>query len=99
MEQVSVYDSPISPVAASDMGTLRRPGIAFVAVCRDEMTIRGDYEAYMTRILPIDRIPEEYRPENGWLVVPFYPLQTPNIREKFPHAVVIGASALVPLPS
>ncbi|KDQ10367.1 hypothetical protein BOTBODRAFT_190525 [Botryobasidium botryosum FD-172 SS1] len=81
---------PIAPIATSDAETLRRPGIAFAAVRRDEVTIRGDYEAYMARILPIDdRIPDEYRPENGWLVVPFHPLQTPNIREKFPNAVVM----------
>ncbi|KDQ10339.1 hypothetical protein BOTBODRAFT_58083 [Botryobasidium botryosum FD-172 SS1] len=81
--------APIPDITARDAPALLRPGLAFAAVRREDMVTRGDYDAYMARILPVERIPEAYRPDKGWLVVPVHPFQVPNIYEKFPNAVVL----------
>lgn len=81
--------APIPDITARDAPDLLRPGLAFAAVRREDMIMRGDYDAFMARILPVERIPAAYGPDKGWLVVPVHPFQIPNIHEKFPNAVVL----------
>ncbi|KDQ10365.1 hypothetical protein BOTBODRAFT_178217 [Botryobasidium botryosum FD-172 SS1] len=81
--------APMPEITARDTERLKRPRLAFVALRWEQLEIMGEYEAYLARILRINQIPPEYRPENGWLVVPVHPTQLPSVRDKFPSAVVI----------
>lgn len=81
--------SPLPKITVNDTEKLHRPDVVFVAVPRGDIRTRGDYERQLARILPSERIPAGFQREDGWEILPVHSLQIPNIRDKFPAAVVL----------
>ncbi|KAI8054548.1 IucC family-domain-containing protein [Syncephalis plumigaleata] len=79
----------LPPLEALPVGTdLSMLDACFVSVPRDDVTLRGDYEHHISRLMPKETraaIPDASR----YVVLPAHPRQLPNIFARFPQVKLL----------
>ena len=89
MHKARLAVPPVLPVTDKDTEDLKRVDVRLAAVPRSSVHIRGDLPTNLNRILPTNAFSKAYTRKEGFEFIPVHPLQLPNIKEKFPSAIVL----------